>query len=862
MDQSQQAVYAAAQQAQRIGALEDLLRRNEQSLSAVLSRLKDNEVALNALHRGMSKVGPDLATTVDELHGTKRRMELIDQNWQHKAREYDAIIQNEVRGNKPPPLENQPAFQRLGQEVVNVRGDIQETVSQVRRLTEVASADGKTLRGVEADARWLTEQLRDHIASQKDFAGQQARRNDAMQREVQTVKEDVEDVSNTLRKVIDAVVKATREEMVIRIDAEAKARAALQNDFVQAFARMRDDVIKGFGETAANLKNLDETSHSLETVLRAEVRSRMHTADEMSKRVEVVEERLRREALSAAEYLKALDTQMSGALRDVREVTASECKSQLDSVWRSINDINENVKTSNANRPSAGANDEIAAARTSMQIDAELQRQREEIMQQVEHRIATATAPLPDLASKASVDEMNLKLTLKIQEVERKGVGANSTGGAARVSFDESSIPPSLATNKIKKVETRMDECEKQVVIVAEAVRDVHEELMDKLEKLEAQSAAIDALQKSLQETFDRDQAVVVDQMAGIRTQVVQLMDELEQKGQLDKGGVDEPLPQQQPSDQMDEPQNTDTTTGNEPLSPHSNRAASPSMAFSHKTLDEQIAAVRKQTSELRHEVRRDVAEIRAQQDQLHERHTATGKASREDFLAVRQEITSLSKRVQENDEQLELQIHQLKASGAGAAPAAASTEHAAPGALERRLDAVETDVGELRTSVGTLRSDVTEVQKHMESARNQNSDAQAPLPRESTPPPPASSPPPPPAEDEPQQAGTPAAQSRPQTETPAQREDDGTPPPKTPTPQPEQPTPAATPQPAKEGDSPANTTPAPGSAPAADPAADPPADDPPADDAAAADANADDAPNAANDPPATADDPPANTEL
>jgi len=700
----------------RIGSLEDLLRRNESSLGAALGRVKDIETALNTMHRALGRIGPDLSSTIDEVKGTKRRLDLVDATAQSKIRDVEGALQQEIRANKPIPLGSDPVFQRLASEHNTTHTDLQETISQVRRLTDAVSADGKALRAVESDTRWLGEQVRDQVAAHRDLSNTSTRRFDQVAGDIHAVQEEVRQVDSGLRKIIDAAVQASREELMLRLEQETKARMALQADFVAAFGRMRDDVIKGFSETATNLKNLDETAHSLETVLRAEVRSRMAAQEEHTKRVDGVEERLRREALSAAEYLKALDTQMSAALRDVRDVSASECRSQLDTVWRSVDDLSDQVKKIHSKQTAENAtNEEIAATRTKMLVDTAVQDSREEVMKHVNSRIASATAEIEACASKSEVQELRTRLDLKVQELERKSEG----GRHSVVKFDTTAAPDHSSSTstamRLKKLGDRVEDAEKQLLVVAEAVRDVHEELVEKLERVETQSASLDALQKSLQTTFERDQAAMQEQTAALRNELIGVMEEVEKiRPPVDgdgaaKNGDDESASADQ--DQDADPSKTPAAHD------RSASPSSPSARFSHKALEQQLQSLRQDVTGLQHDSRKDFAELKSQQEQLYERHVNIMKTHREDHNALKADIAAVSERAQQNAEQISDRLHVVTeasnnnfaklnedvaaiAEGKGLAPRPAGDSTHAAGASSNpdAINSLRDDVRDLRT--------------------------------------------------------------------------------------------------------------------------------------------------------------------
>jgi hypothetical protein len=640
---AQHTAYVVAQQSQRIASLEELLRRNEGSLTTVLSRMKDSELALNNVHRVVGKIGPDLVAAIDELGGTKRRVDLVDHAWQAKSREVDQVIQNEVRGNRPPPLAQDPVFQRLTQEVGAARQELHENIAATRRVMEAAQAEGKLLRQVEQDGKWTTEQVRDTVSLQRDFQTQQTRRNEQTAALIAEGKRDAEAQNAQLKGAVEAAVKAVRDEMLQRFEQEARHRGMLQSDVMVSFGKMREDVVKGFGETATNLRHLDETSHSVETVLRAEVRSRMQAQEELKRRVDGAEERLHREAVSAAEYFKQMDKQMGGALRDVREITSNECKTQIEEVWRSVNDLKEQVSSGGAGSPTAAAT-EMALSRERMVVEVEVQKAKDDIVVMMEHRLATALAPMERLAGKSELQEVQTELSFKVQQLERqakqKRVSVNAPADGGEFASQSS----------VKKLITRLESAERQTIVVAEAVRDVHDDLVDKMEKIETHASTIDAVHSSLKETFERDQVQMEAQVRAISEQVITLIGD-DEGGNKPATAAAEGGEDGEEKPEGDEPERTTSPAMSESAGVMSTSGA---VSGSHRVLHDTVHALQRQQTELQHEVRRDVTELRSQMGQVLERQHQHHKSARDDAAELRGDLKTLSQRVSDDNEVLQ----------------------------------------------------------------------------------------------------------------------------------------------------------------------------------------------------------------
>lgn len=722
--------YYVQQQAQRIASLEDLLRRNESSLSAVLGRVRDIELAVNNFNRTLAKLTPDVSLVVEDLNATKRKLDLVDNAWRSTVKDFESVVVNEIRNNKPIPLGNDPLFQRVSQEIQQQHNDIHETSSMVRRLMDTSNADGKTLKQVESDSKWLTEQLREVAASQRDFTSQQQRRNEQVSTAVQETRQEQERGLNQIRGVIEAVSKSTRDELVVRVENESRARLGLQNDFVTSFSKMREDVMKGFAQTATNLRNVDETTSSLETVLRAEVRSRMTKMEELNRRSDIVEERLRREALSAAEYLKALDNQLGSAIREVRDATAAECKGQLEEIWREVGDLKQRsvaARGRGAGSPPARGRGGPAAAsatpavvvdegeeqnelshqRSRLRLETELSKHKEEILATVDKRLKSTTALIENYATKQELTDATEVLSMKMDAKLKHDVRPPSTPEPSTGTAGSNAVSKA----RVRQLEGRIDHTEKQVSAVSDAVKEVHDDLVEKVSGMEKHMAALDGIQKKLQQNFERDHEQMQEYLQNIREQIVNMLDDSESPAQS---------PKKKPPPERVEGKDPDTTfqmddtasTQEEPPSP-SNRAMA-----SYHILDDQIKLLNKVTRNLEQELQREHSDLKAALEQqsehvkkLHKRQEEDGSRLKSEFESFRrkqgEDISTVTDRLEEHTEvtadQLaklsdEIRIVRLEASGG----VSTRPEEPSSSELKKRVSSVEAAFEAMKAEVAT----------------------------------------------------------------------------------------------------------------------------------------------------------------
>ena len=644
--------FVIAQQSQRISALEDLLRRNESTLSLVLGRMKDSEVAMSSFNKQLLKLGGDVQLTLEDVGVAKRRLDNVDVSWRAKARETDSVI-DAIRRDKPVPLNADPLFQRLAAEVQSSQRDLQEVGQALQRLNDTSNADGRALKQLETDARWLTEQLRDIVTTNRGTAAQHAKALEQLQASCNEAKTDGERSVAQLRAVIDAVVKALREELVVRLDLEGRARGSLHAEVVACFAHMKEDVVKGFSQTATNLRNLDETAHSLETVLRAEVRSRLQGYDGLVKRVEGVEDRVKRESQGAAEVLKALDNQMSAALRDVRDATSAECKNQIDRVWRALSDLDEQtVKKGAASGAINSPREEVQHRRSELQLESRLDKMKAELLDTIDKRLVPINSRLRDAATKGDLKHHADAVDVRMEEVQRQM--SRTRQQSQTPATHSTNGPPSdpAVLDRVASLDDRVRSCENKVRLVAEAVQEVHDDVIDKVSRVEKQAAVMDDVQKSLQVNFERDQKRMEEHLRKIREQVVLAMET--GSGSTADAGTTEPPAAGDNTDGSDP-----AARGPSPTSPSGSRA----LAASHALLEDEIESIKSSLRMLELTGNQTASQTKSDLASLHQQQESGHKKFASDITQLSVDVTQLRERQEANKAHLQEDLRQLSAS-------------------------------------------------------------------------------------------------------------------------------------------------------------------------------------------------------
>lgn len=314
---------------QRLGALEDLLRKSEGSISHMLSRLKDVELAVTTIGKTQEKSVPEVRYLFDELNNVKRQVTTIDQTWRQTYTDFSGSLQNEIRGRIPQQLDS--IAQQLRQENANMKTEVNETHQLMRRATDQWNHELHDIRQIVQTNSWKTEQLQTTVGQQHQQMLSLERRVDQDAHDLRTFAAEVERNAGSFRQFVETAVRSAHADLVQRVDVEQRSRDGLQQDVQNTITRLRDDVQRGLAHASATAKILEENVSSLESVLRAEVRSRIAKTEEIQIRFEQLTAEMERDASSAAQVLQGLDDE-GGAMHH----TLHSTQTKFDKLWDEV----------------------------------------------------------------------------------------------------------------------------------------------------------------------------------------------------------------------------------------------------------------------------------------------------------------------------------------------------------------------------------------------------------------------------------------------------------------------------------------------------------------------------------------------
>lgn len=276
------------QQQQRITALEELLRRNEGSLTAALSRIKDAEIGMNTFHKLISQIAAENGALGKEMGATKQRCEIIDRSWRSHCQQSETALWNELRNNKPPAITQDPTISRMLQDLTQQRAQLSDMEIGLNRVTDAQANDSNALRLVEQHVQGAEGQLSELMTLQREGAKDTIRRFEQIFRDVGQHKADTDRAVASLRQQSERQLR----DASTALEQHSASLAGFQQDAGASIRSIREEVATGLAQVFESLRNNETATKTLEQILRAEVQTRAQAVDQTNRKVAGVEQTL------------------------------------------------------------------------------------------------------------------------------------------------------------------------------------------------------------------------------------------------------------------------------------------------------------------------------------------------------------------------------------------------------------------------------------------------------------------------------------------------------------------------------------------------------------------------------------------
>jgi hypothetical protein len=286
MDDNSALQLTVQQQAQRISSLEELLKRNENSLSAVLGRVKDMELGMNQFHKLIQQLVSENATLTKELGASKLRVDMVDRSWRSHVQQSENAIWNEVRGNRAPPVSQDPTVSRMLQELTQQRAQLSDMEIGLNRVSDAQAADTNAIRICEQHIQSNEGQLSELMTLQREGAKDTIKRFEQVFRDIGQNRQDVERTVSSIKQQTDKQLRDT----AISLEQHSSSLSGFQQEVGSALRSMREELSNGLMQTSQSLKDNEDATRTLEQILRAEVQTRSQGVETANRKLATLEQ--------------------------------------------------------------------------------------------------------------------------------------------------------------------------------------------------------------------------------------------------------------------------------------------------------------------------------------------------------------------------------------------------------------------------------------------------------------------------------------------------------------------------------------------------------------------------------------------
>jgi hypothetical protein len=526
MDDVSTLQFTVQQQNQRISALEELLRRTEGSLTAVLTRVKDAEIGMNALHRLLSQTANENIALAKELATAKQRAEIIDRAWRSHCQQSEAALWNEVRNSKPPPPSQDPTVSRMLQEIAQQRAQLGDIEIGLNRVSDAQASDSNALRLCEQHVQNAEGQLGELVALQREGAKDTIRRFEQLFHEAGQHRADTDRAVAALKQQQERQAR----DAAAMLEQQAVSLAGFQQDAGASIRAVREEVATGLGQAFQSLRDTEAATKTLEQILRAEVQTRAQAVEQTNRKVAGVEQTLNArvsplvnnhhtdisrlwDAIRSSQYQRQQTERLDNILSGVN----NETQSGAGAGAVSFNNNNISRNAGNNNNMSALHSDALADQDKDLEISTSerfdlvdnhilqlaetLKRAHSGVEEQVESlasRFGRMEMRLESIASRRDQQQQKdvdkLVAMMKSQQPKKTDVGGvnNSTAtatGTNNIGGDDSSeaiIKEVVETRlRVDRVEASVEEVKFDVSDLLDAISAETTELTKRLENLE-----------------------------------------------------------------------------------------------------------------------------------------------------------------------------------------------------------------------------------------------------------------------------------------------------------------------------------------------------------------------------------------
>eukprot|EP01061_Rhynchopus_euleeides_P010745 TRINITY_DN20315_c0_g1_i2.p1 TRINITY_DN20315_c0_g1~~TRINITY_DN20315_c0_g1_i2.p1 ORF type:complete len:272 (+),score=26.29 TRINITY_DN20315_c0_g1_i2:987-1802(+) len=261
----------AVPQDKRLGSIEEILHTNEMTVGNILGRLKDLELMLSQKARGQASA-ESVTVLGGEMMAAKQRLENLERSLNVGIQKLEDDV---TKQSRQAGMQASKQATQASNELSDMRHHLAEVSGELKKIDSAVNNESRYAKQVEQDSRQALDLVTQQFNAQREqLLSHQQKIENAMQL-VSLEAQERESLALSVKQAFEASLTTLNEQNRQYVQSEVQKRVQLTQDIVAAFKKLRDEIAAGFQRSMDGQQETERALKSVESILRAEIRSRM-----------------------------------------------------------------------------------------------------------------------------------------------------------------------------------------------------------------------------------------------------------------------------------------------------------------------------------------------------------------------------------------------------------------------------------------------------------------------------------------------------------------------------------------------------------------------------------------------------------
>eukprot|EP01060_Flectonema_neradi_P031413 TRINITY_DN4758_c0_g1_i2.p1 TRINITY_DN4758_c0_g1~~TRINITY_DN4758_c0_g1_i2.p1 ORF type:complete len:679 (+),score=197.27 TRINITY_DN4758_c0_g1_i2:361-2397(+) len=233
-------------------------------------------------------------------------------------------------------------------EISELKQHLTDVASDIRKVDAAVNEEARQSRQVENDAKWAIDGIKEQFANQRDQLQQHQQRIEGVMNLVTMEAQEREALAASIKQAFESSIHGLSDQNIKRLEVEIGKRHQLTQDIVNAFKKLRDEIGEGFQMASESQKEAEKALRSVESILRAEIRTRMQSLDMQTKQISSIDQRTANDSQVLVTGLRELDDSTTKAISEIRNSLSGDYRTALEQIATRVHELQEGLMNTNS----------------------------------------------------------------------------------------------------------------------------------------------------------------------------------------------------------------------------------------------------------------------------------------------------------------------------------------------------------------------------------------------------------------------------------------------------------------------------------------------------------------------------------